>query len=351
MYKGRSVTWGEYTPNNSLVRLSAADDIESFDSVDGLIVVNKDDGDSMQSVAVLRDVLYLFKNSRTFGTQDNGDVPSSWGYFPVDEAKGTHLRGVSQVAADATSAVVGDRLLVATKAGIYSFNGAYGEFPLTWKISAVWDRINWAAFHKVNLIEDHVHKMAFISLPLDGASDVSHLLVADYSEAEASDYMKIKWQYWTFPLAPNYIRMAYLSDGLYAFRFSSLSATFTDGIYTWEYNSTRIADLTTYGITSYYELSQTEVKPGQVHIFVGSRFHMTGAGSLALTARGMEGTNEVNILPLTIVSGPAKDSTRRFNFQNEKIYLKFGVTLVNHYFNISRVDVFGKPLWPMRPNQ
>jgi len=78
---------------------------------------------------------------------------------------------------------------------------------------------------------------------------------------------------------------------------------------------------------------------------------MTGAGSLALTARGMEGTNEVNILPLTIVSGPAKDSTRRFNFQNEKMYLKFGVTVLNHYFNISRVDVFGKPLWPMRPNQ
>jgi hypothetical protein len=67
-------------------------------------------------------------------------------------------------------------------------------------------RINKAKFNLVQVVDDPTGHRLFISVPLDSAMAISHILFADYSKAftvyNTIDERAIKWAIWSFPTAP-----------------------------------------------------------------------------------------------------------------------------------------------------
>jgi hypothetical protein len=104
------------------------------------------------SIATL---LVILKAQRCYGTLDTGDSAVFWKVNLLDASIGTECHGVGKILD------YGDTLeetaVIADRKGLCVFNGAFAEFPLTYNIADVWDRINKAAFQTVEVAIDPVN--------------------------------------------------------------------------------------------------------------------------------------------------------------------------------------------------
>jgi hypothetical protein len=144
-----------------------------------------------------RDVLYLFKQSRTFSCTDNGEDPTSWPVIVLDNGTGCSIHGMATVL-DSNGVNV-DYLMVCDFSGVMLFNGAYirPEGEITWKIFDRWTAIDQDDFNQIQIINDSILKRLYLAMP-----DWT-ILFADYSEG--LDREQIKWCPWEFQQKVNTI--------------------------------------------------------------------------------------------------------------------------------------------------
>ena len=180
----------------SVAYLSAQGEPEAIDQVDGVIIVPLD-GKPITNAQEYRDVLYIFKNTRTYTTADNGDVPSTWKVTPVDEGIGASVHGIAQVL-DSGGANV-DFLLIVDFSGIMIFNGAYQRPELTWKIQDFWTAMDFNDFANIQMLNDSISQRLYMTLP------DKKMLMGDYRNG--FDYKSIKWWPWSFDIETNTIAL------------------------------------------------------------------------------------------------------------------------------------------------
>lgn len=185
-YHGRLVLSASYT-DISVTRLSAPGEPEAIDQVDGLIIVPLD-GNPLTNAQEFRDILYLFKKTRTIGYVDNGDVPSSWGPVIIDQGIGAPVHGIGTVLD--SGGVNIEYLLIADYSGMMLFNGAYTRPELSWKIKDLWTTIERNDFNLINVVNDSLSEIMYIVLP-DG-----RILVGDYQNG--INPKDIRWTPWSF---------------------------------------------------------------------------------------------------------------------------------------------------------
>lgn len=178
------------TDNRSIARLSAPGEPEAISKVDGLIIVPLD-GAPLTNVQEIRDILYLFKKSRTFAYADDFNEPSSWKEEVLDEATGASVHGIVTVL-DAGGLNV-DFVVVADLSGLILFNGTFARPELTWKIEDLWKTIDKNAFRHVDVISDPLAKKMWITFPEPNRNIV---LFADYGNG--MDAKNIRWAKWIF---------------------------------------------------------------------------------------------------------------------------------------------------------
>ena len=185
-YNNRLVTTTEFE-NESLCRLSFPGEPEAIDQVDGLIIVPLD-GLPLTNAMEYRDVLYLFKQTRTWSSVDNGNEPSFWaGPTIVDNGLGAPVHGVAQVLD--SGGVNVEMLLIADWSGFMMFAGRYARPELSWKIFDRWLGLDRDGFNNIQIMNDTINMIFYMTMP-----DRS-LLMADYSDGlNAKD---IKWCPWT----------------------------------------------------------------------------------------------------------------------------------------------------------
>jgi len=171
----------------SIIRVSAPGEPEAISQVDGLLTYPLD-GNPITEVRELRDILYVFKRSKTGAFVDNGDVPSSWSFTSIDSALGSPVHGIG-TALDSGSPSI-DYLTIATFRGIFLFNGQFSDPELTWKIQDLWFKINRSLFDEIQILNDPINQRYYCVLP-DGT-----LLIGNY--ANGQDAVKIRWILWTF---------------------------------------------------------------------------------------------------------------------------------------------------------
>lgn len=126
----------------------------------------------------LNGTLYIFGPHWTYGTIDNGDVPATWAAARlVDGRRGTlAIRGVE-------ASPSGQFLWVADSSGLYVFDGGvYPLLPVSYNQTDIWERINWAAKHTVQVKDDARKKIVHVAVPLDSATSPSHILSWDYTK-------------------------------------------------------------------------------------------------------------------------------------------------------------------------
>jgi len=202
-YHSRLVGVGEYgttetlkdlpvgiTDNRSIARVSFPGEPESISKIDGLIIAPLD-GNPLTNVQEFRDVLYLFKASRTFSYADNGDEPSSWQEEVLDQGVGAPVHGIATVLD--TGGVNVDFLLITDWSGVMLFNGVYARPEMSWKIEDFWLSLDRNNFHFMQVVNDSLSKKVWITLPPPNQHIMLH---ANY--ADGMDAKNIRWAKWIF---------------------------------------------------------------------------------------------------------------------------------------------------------
>lgn len=188
IYNDRLVAGATFDDIN-LALVSTKGEPEAISQIDGLLTVQPD-GNPITNGQELRDVLYLFKRTRTIAYVDNGDAPSSWEPIVVDNALGTCVHGIATVL-DSGSASI-DFLIICTYAGIYIFNGRYIVPELTEKIQDYWTALDRNEFGRIQIVNAPIQKWILCVLP------TRKLLVGFYSSG--LDSKAIRWCPWSsFP--------------------------------------------------------------------------------------------------------------------------------------------------------
>lgn len=186
LYHDRLVLGCTFT-DISLLLVSAIGEPEAISQIDGLIVVPLD-GNPITNAQELRDILYVFKHSRTVSYTDNGDAPSSWPLVIIDNALGTSVHGIATLL-DSGSASV-DFLIVCTYQGMSLFAGIYKTPELSWKIENLWRSEDRNEFDRIQIVNAPIQKEIYCILPSRA------LLVGNYSLG--MDYKNMRWAPWTF---------------------------------------------------------------------------------------------------------------------------------------------------------
>lgn len=172
----------------STARVSYPGEYEAFDQVDGLIVTPLD-GNPLTNGSEYRDVLYLFKKTRTYAYNDNGDAPSGWPLIIIDQGVGASVHGISAVLD--SGGVNVEFLLIIDYSGIMLFNGAYQRPELSFKIRDYWFELERDDFKNIQIMNDSLSQRIYVSLPNKA------LLYADYTNG--LDPEKIRYCPWKFP--------------------------------------------------------------------------------------------------------------------------------------------------------
>lgn len=211
-YHSRLVMVGEYgttetltglpagvTDNRSIARLSVAGEPEAVNKIEGIIVVPLD-GHALTYVQEFRDVMYIFKKTRTFAYSDNYDEPVTWQEELLDQGIGSPVHGIATVLD--TGGVNIDFLIIVDWSGLMLFNGVYAQPEMSWKIEDFWRGLDRNDFHLVQIVNDSINKKIWITLPSPYRRMLLH---ADYSDGmNAKD---IKWARWIFDTTANTIAL------------------------------------------------------------------------------------------------------------------------------------------------
>jgi len=200
--------------NRSVARLSAPGEPEAISKVDGLIIAPLD-GNPLTHCQEFRDVLYLFKKTRTYGYSDNEDVPASWREQVIDQGVGAPIHGIATVLD--SGGVNIDYLLIADLSGLMLFNGVYSRPELSWKIENFWRSFNRNEMRSMQIVNDSLNKKIWIVLPPPLRNYVLH---ANYEDG--LDAKNIKWSKWKFDQ---------LMNGVALIETDKLILTSTDGVY------------------------------------------------------------------------------------------------------------------------
>lgn len=202
-YHARMVVVGEFgteesleglpegvTDNRSVARVSAPGEPEAISKVDGLIIAPLD-GNPLTNCQEFRDLLYLFKRTRTIAYSDNNDEPATWSDEIIDQGIGCPVHGIAAVLD--SGGVNIDYLLIADWSGLMLFNGTYARPELSWKIEDYWMAMDRNNFRYIQIVNDSLYKKIWITLP----TPIRHMMLhADYGEG--LDAKNIKWTRWIF---------------------------------------------------------------------------------------------------------------------------------------------------------
>ncbi len=203
LYHGRLVMVGDSTypekkdgspdtskpDNRSVARLSAPGEPEAVSKVDGLIVTPLD-GHSLTNCKAFRDVLYLFKQTRTYAYSDNEDEPATWIEEALDQGVGTCIHGIAEVLD--SGGVNIDFLIIADYSGLMLFNGTYARPELSWKVENIWQSWDRRYYHRFQIVNDSIGKKLWI-LPSDSINMLYHI---DYGNG--LDPKGVRWSRWNF---------------------------------------------------------------------------------------------------------------------------------------------------------
>ena len=191
LYHNRLVLCATYT-DISIGLVSQVGEPEAISQIDGLFVFPPD-GNPITNAQELRDILYVFKRSKTVSYTDNGDVPSSWPLITVDNALGTFVHGIATVLDSGSSSV--DYLIICTYQGVTMFNGRFITPELSWKVEDYWRGLSRSNFRLIQIVNAPIQKEIYIVLP------TRKLLVGNYGNG--MDPKKIRWAPWSFLMGVN----------------------------------------------------------------------------------------------------------------------------------------------------
>lgn len=341
-YQGSMVVFGEFG-KEAVARISVSGSPESFNAVDGFVIVSPGDGGGIRNCREYRGNLEFWKANRTLATRTNGDSPSTWTVAQLDGGYGTRTPdGVTAVLDSVSDSK--DTLTVCDDSGLLLFYGRYSDKPLTWSVDTEW-RTNFSGSSSV--VVDSIDKRIFVT----GEQAV---LMGDFSNGLDPD--NIRWSLWTFqdeafnPIIP--INMAATAAQI-ALALDGKKCVFTlDEASHGDQIGTEIdPDPPTYTdapIDNDIILPYIEDENNFLIHFAGVRFRLTGAGDLNISyfkTDNVESTPVVKVMSFT----PGSDYLSLFNLIDERVSVRFRVNGIGQFIEgIDSIGLMIKPVYKSR---
>ena len=335
--------------NASLVRASRVEDPESYDGVNGILLVAENNGESIRAAFKLRERLYFVKERSMYVTQDDGaSEPALWQLSEVSRTVGTpSLNGVG---------LGEDWAVIANRAGLYIFWGSE-PVKISQEIQPTWDAINWQYAHTVWVGVDTRNKRILCGVPMAPATSPNRVLVLDYrglnTAEEIASYASVHFSSFTGKLfavgkarkwAPWFITanaaaqiertdgtaQTFLGNGAANGKIYQLSdaQTSDDG-----------AAINSYYTTFFFlshDLEQAFQLGSHRKLFRYLTLFAEGSGLLNLTAYS-DSTSLSSALPPLALSNPAtKDLELPINVLGERAAFKVGTNAVGSAFKLEK---------------
>src|SRR3990167_1115122 len=340
-YQGSMIGGGEDNLE-SVVRVSKPGEPESFSSIDGFLLANPGDaGEGVKNGIEYRDLYFIHKGQRTYITKNNGAEPATWDVNLVDNAIGTECYGASIVVDSLGNTL--DRFIIADRAGLALYDGSFKDKQLSWKIEDTWNRINKQYFNQIKVCIDPVRKLIHVNVPLDSATEPSHVLTFDYKNG--LDPANIRCGIDLYQKKPTSIfitnnraandltpqlEFGSSEHNVYIQKDSNAS---DDGSAINSYGETAKLYLSDDGVVNHYGKVQLRVK---------------GSGNLSLTLNGLDDVITSSLGNIALAVSPGKEYFKLANLQSEKCSVKFQQNTTANNFLINKISLFIAPLWEER---
>lgn len=347
-YGSRMVALGFEFPDNSLARISRAGELEAFDSIEGLYIVNQDDQFQLKTAFELRNILYLVKTLGVFATQDNGEEPAYWATAAsIDMGVGGEVNSVSELP-NTVAGVTKERVLFLDRSGLLVFDGVFHRPELTWKINDRFLLINKDKFHMCQVWDDPINQYIYFNCPYGMEAEApNYVFHADYSECGSSpEHQNIKWTPWHWetdnPLSISVFDLR--GKGRNVFRFSGEKIWRNCSAGHLDENEAILAH-----IRLPYVIPPSSSGDALNH-YAALRLRINGSGNLDVTLYGIDDA-PLAIPPFVLIStSPSLEFTRLVNFINERLSIKLSMDTAGEWFKLFRAVVFGKQYGVSRPS-
>lgn len=127
---------------------------------------------------------YLSGDKWTSYATDNSGTPSTWSEpISVSQNLGAELQNL------VCFKTGGNYAWVVTEGGPYLFNGAFDPKPISYLVADQWRRVNWRAAYAIEIADNSTELILYIAVPLDGATEPTHVFVFDYQNGLGYDQM------------------------------------------------------------------------------------------------------------------------------------------------------------------
>jgi hypothetical protein len=347
-YVNRLVLWGVHNQEHTLF-VSDAGFPESFNQTTGLLPIDESSvSRGIRNCIVWNNLLYIGK-SGFYTTQALDSSPSTWGWVSMDPGVGADVMSISTVFD--TQGSNNQRFFVASVSGCYIFQSGFFQKPeFSFNIENIWKRINKNYFYKVQVVHDVQRSLVFISVPLDNATNISHVLVANYDTAVSPlgfiIAQSVNWSIDGYVSGPSSMFMDLNSSNEQVMKLSYI----TGNIY--EQNFSSFSDDGT-KITSQFTTYLVQKIQGWVHQFTYLHARIVGVGDVDITMSSEDNAIVTTLDDVwTLTAAPGKEFARKVNFTNEKMKVKIGTNDTNgDWFQIRTLLVKAIPKWATRPNE
>lgn len=321
-YENRLVVAGG---EKDIVRISDPDDPESFNNVDGFILVpTENDGNYVAGLAPLRGALYMFKSVGIFSVQDNGSVPSTWVTIPIEGSVGGTATNIASITFSQSPLTAHDYIVMADFGGVYGFNGVPTSDPLTYNIDNDWKSLVTPASNnqeKVTIFIDPFKKIIYVAI-----KDSSTMYVGFYDGLP--DKTTIRWATWEFPAAIKTIALGTYTDGggtAYALR---VGLTGLNNIYRITPNQ-----YTDYGIpiTSQWRTNFIQGDFTSINHYKAFEMYIKGINGTGIVQSTLFKFDETTVpaFPnMTVGTAPTQPFFIRLNYKGEVASFNFSTTLI-----------------------
>jgi len=291
---------------------------------------------------VIRGILYLIGPTWTYGMSDRGGYPTTWGAIQVISGAIGTLAPLG-----VTDRTAGDYGWVAAQAGLFLFRGVYEEKPITY-LCAEWDRINWSAAYAVEVVDDFIKQRCLVGVPLDSATELSHVIVVDYSKGMTPYDVDIAIYTYSTSL---------FASGLFS-SLGMVQETNNESVL-WvgpaasgqilkevenQRNDQGVA------IDGIYETGQVLDSGDSLQSSRVGRLQLSvkGAGTLAITAYSPDRTRNA-ASTATLAAAPDQDADVQFDLQDvDNFSVRVRTNAVNEWFDLAQIRPYWRGMWRNR---
>lgn len=337
MYNNRMVVAGSDSEEETAY-ISKSGQPESITEDEGLIQVLAGVG-GIRNIFQLRSVLYLCKDNRSVAYIDNGDEAITWSTENVDLSNGSSCHGIATPVNEDGKNLL-DIVFVANQTGLYAFGGSFAIDEISWKIENIWNRINKAAFHTIEICVNPFNKEICIAVPLDAATSPNEVLYCDYSRGLDKD--SVKWSEWFFPITINTINFSLdFTTKKALFEYASTNSYIFDPNARNDFSNAIICSIRTALVGAGYS--------SQLCHFGQFSAMIAGSGNLQCVAVSINGSVYV-CAPITLQANPIGYSFRDIlTLDAEKMSVRFRINTLNSWFELTEFTLFAKPSMERRP--